>query len=140
MILPPYVRPKPYLFNFVPFLRKPVANSIYPFIFLPKVIYSNLLSQDPNPYYYALLVHEQTHHERQKQMGILRFGWMYLFSSQFRHEEEKIAVSAGVQYLKKNNILFSVNITDKLNPDFLFLWPLSKYVNSTELNALYDNQ
>lgn len=112
MKLPWYILKKPSIGNFVPLLGKNIANSIGPFIFLPKHI--------------ALLLHKETHRKRQKQIGLFVFGFKYLFDPKFRFREELIAVKEGMKYLKKNNIPFNFDKNAKFLSSYIYLWPVSK--------------
>lgn len=113
MMLANYVKPKPWYFMFIPMLNKYVANSLYPFIFMPKDIYINLRSSNPNLHHIALLIHEEAHRKRQKQMGWLPFGVKYLLDPKFRFNEEL------------------------LNSGWLCLYPVSKYSTEKELKKVW---
>lgn len=133
-----YIKPKPDLFKYIPWLSSNVANTLYPFIFLPKEIYNNLVSHLPNQKYIALLVHEQFHYRRQQEMGAVVFGIKYLFSSKFRFSEELDAVKAAVNYLKQQNITVDIESFNLDNPEYLFLWPISKHYEPEKLKELYE--
>ncbi len=127
MKLEPYVKPKPWFFTFIPKLNTYTANSIYPYIFLPKDIYINLSTDNPNPYYVALLIHEETHYVRQKHIGVFIFTLKYLFDSKFRKKEELLAVKEAIKYLKKQGISFNFNEHERNLSNYLYLYPISKY-------------
>jgi len=80
------------------------AQSIYPFILIPDKIFQNLKSKSPNPNYISVLIHEETHRRRQKEIGALNFFLKYIFDSKFRLEEELIATKAAMEYLKSKGI------------------------------------
>jgi len=138
MNLPKYVKGKPGFFKFIPILGEYTANSIYPWIFLPKGVYENLKFPSPNPPYVALLIHEQKHYERQRKIGWLLFGLKYLFSAKFRFNEELIAVKEAMKYLKKNNISFDFDRKAKTLSSYLYLWPVSKNYAEKELRKIWD--
>lgn len=134
MELPRYVRKTPSSLRF--FLRKKVAYSIYPYIFLPESIYENLHSENPEITFQALLVHEEEHRREQKK-GPFKFALQYIFSTSFRRDEELKAVNAAIQYLKGKGI--SVDLSQKrepYDPRFLFLYPISEILSAEQLAYL----
>lgn len=138
MTLGVYIKPTPKLFRFLPLLLKPVAYTIYPFIFLPREIFINLQSNHPNPKFIALLIHEEFHRERQKQLGVLSFALQYFFSPRFRSQEELAGVTAALKYLKTKNIpFFNIEKISFLDPEYLFLWPVSKAYGLDKIRKLY---
>ncbi len=138
MKLPWYVVPKTALFDWIPLLGKSTANSIGPFIFIPTKIYIDLKSENPNPKHIALLIHEETHRKRQKQIGFLKFGMKYLFNSNFRFQEELIAVKEAMKYLKKNKIKFDFDKNSKFLSSYVYLWPVSKKYAEKELKRVWN--
>lgn len=132
-----YIQPKYFWLKFIPLLSNNIANSIYPFIFLPKEVFDNLKTNRPNPYYIALLIHEEKHRERQKQK-LFSFWIKYLLSSSFRFAEELIAVKTGIKYLKENNIPFYFNDKNKKELKCLYFWPISRYYNMENLKKLWN--
>jgi hypothetical protein len=68
--------------------------AIYPNIYLPKKVFDNLKSKNPDPKYIDVLVHEQKHLKRQKEIGLLKWGIKYVFSPKFRLSEEILAIKA----------------------------------------------
>jgi hypothetical protein len=137
MNIPSYIKPKPLIFKVILFLRYNVANCIYPFIFTPRAIYNNLVSENQNPYYLALIIHEEVHYKKQKELGILIFGLKYIFSKEFRLKEELNAIKASIKYLKSNNILLDLEKVDLSSSDYLFLWPISKYYKIEDIKKFY---
>jgi len=91
MELPSNVRIKKGLWNIFPF-SKYTAQAIYPNIYFTKDVFEDLKSNSPNPRYIAALKHEQTHIERQKKVGWVNWGLRYIFSPNFRFNEELIAL------------------------------------------------
>lgn len=137
MQLPNYIKPKPNWFNFIPILNQYTANSIYPYIFVPKDIFKNLKSENPDHSYLALLAHEGTHYKRQRQAGWLKFAIRYLFVPKFRFKEELIAVKVGMKYLKSNDIPFEFEEKSKKSAKNLYLWPISKNYGKLQLEKLW---
>jgi Cu2+-exporting ATPase len=135
-VLPPHVKPIPVVFDFIPGLSKPVARTIYPWIFLPRKIFYVLQQPNPNPFYNALLIHEQVHYARQKAMGLFSFGLKYLMSRHFRLSEEKMAVNEAIHYLKIKKVDINFNPKDRLAHENLYLWPLSKLYSGEKLEKL----
>lgn len=136
--LPKYVREKPEFIKYFPFIGEYTANSIYPWILVPKDVYKNLKSPIPNPYNLALLIHEQKHYERQKKMGSFWFGIKYLFSAKFRFNEELVAVKEAMKYLKKNKIPFDFDKKAKILSSYLYLWPVSKHYAEEKLRQVWE--
>jgi hypothetical protein len=135
--LPSYVRPMPAFFTFMPGLSRLVGRTVYPRIYLPLAIVEGLNQPTPNPFYMALLIHEQVHYERQKKLGLLKFGLRYLFSPDFRLGEEKMAVRKALQYLKSENLTPQFDFKNKFAPENLYFWPLSKSYSSEDLATLW---
>lgn len=138
MKLPNYVKPKPKLLGILPMIGNRTANSIYPFILLPKTVYEALLEERPDPRLVALLIHEETHRNRQKKMGWFKFGIKYIFDKRFRFNEELLAVKEGMKYLKKNNIAFDFEKNAKHLSGWLYLWPVSKNYAKEELERIWN--
>jgi hypothetical protein len=124
MKLPLNVKPKGFLSNIFPF-SKYTAQAIYPNIYFQRGVYDNLKSEKPNPVYVAALKHEQTHIERQKKTGPLMWGLKYIFSPDFRFNEELEAIKATIKYYKKEKINFGIDRRAKLLSGWLYLWCVS---------------
>lgn len=138
MKLASYIKPKPPFFKYIPMLNKYTANSLYPIIFMPKDVYEDLKSSNPDPRHIALLMHEETHRKRQKQIGWFRFGVKYLFNPGFRFNEELLAVKEAMRYLKKHKIPFDFERKAQVLSGGLYLWPVSKYYAKKELEQVWD--
>ena len=104
------VKKKPKIWEFIPWLSSYTAQAIYPNIFVSKEVYEDLSRSKPNHKFVAVLEHEKKHIERQKELGFIKFGIGYLFSTKFRFQEEFLAIKEGMKYLKKNKLTFD---TDK---------------------------
>lgn len=139
MELPWYVISKGKIFDAIPVLGKATAQSIGPFIFLPSVIYKDLKSSNPNPKHIALIIHEETHRVRQKEVGFVKFGIQYLFNPKFRFAEELRAVKEAMKYLKTNNVPFDFENKAKFMSSFVYLWPVSKHYAEGELKKVWDS-
>lgn len=138
MQLAKHIKQKPRYFKFIPGLNTNVANTIYPFIFLPKEVYQGLLSDSVDPRYAALLVHEEHHYKKQKEMGLLVFGIKYLFSEHFRDNEEIAAVKEALKYLKNRNQPLIFADDSLTNPHNLFLYPVSKRHSLETIKVWWD--
>ena len=139
MKLPWYVISKGLVFDSFPILGKATAQSIGPFIFMPVGIYKNLRSQQPDPRHVALLIHEETHRKRQKEVGFIKFSLQYIFNPKFRFTEELLAVKEAMKYLKKNKIPFDFESKAKFMSSYVYLWPVSKDYAKNELKKVWDN-
>ncbi len=139
MKLPPNVKPKPFIWNLFPF-SKYTAQAIYPNIYFKNQVYENLKSNNPDPHYIAALKHEQTHIERQKKKG--RFGWglNYIFSPNFRFNEELEAIKASMKYLKSLNNSFDTNKAARYLSGWPYLWCVSYQRAKTKLDKIWQEQ
>ena len=138
MKLPWYVVSKGSLLHHLPLIGKSTAQSIGQFILIPDPIYRDLQTDNPNSKHVALLIHEETHRQRQKEMGVLKFGYQYLFNSKFRFQEELLAVKEAMRYLKKNKIPFDFDRNAKFLSSYVYLWPVSKEYAEKELKKVWD--
>lgn len=138
MKLPNYVRPKPGFFKYIPALKDYTANSIYPWIFIPRDIYDDLKSDVPNDKHVALLIHESTHYKRQKSIGWFKFGIKYLIFSEFRFNEELVAVKEAMKYLKSKKIKFDFDRKARHLSSHLYLWPVSKEYAEKQLRRVWN--
>lgn len=137
-MLRPHIKLKSKLWKFIPWFTDFTANAIYPNIYLPKKVYENLKSKNPKPKYMVALIHEETHLQRERQMGWLKFGIKYLFLSKFRFNEEMIAIKAAIKYQKKNNLSFDIEKTAKYLSGWLYLWPVSYKEARIELEKAWE--
>lgn len=125
MKLDPNIKPKPRWWNIIPMLSSLTANAIYPNIYLPKKVYESLLSDNPKLKWIAVLIHEQEHIKREKEIGVIMFGLKYLFSPKFRFSEELIAIKAQMKYLKSVGKKFDTNKAAKYLSGWLYFWPVT---------------
>ena len=109
------------------------AQGIYPYILVPPYIYEDLQSAAPNPYYLALIAHEQTHLDRQAEYGFVRWMAFYAVGSNFRFKEEIEAIRAQMAFLKSKGLSYPIEATAKLLSSWLYLKPVSY---ETALEAL----
>jgi len=71
-------------------------------------------------------------------MGILKFGFQYLFNSKFRFQEELLAVKEAMKYLKKRKIPFDFDKSAKFLSSYVYLWPVSKKYAKKELKKVWE--
>jgi len=138
MKLPWYILSKGSFLHHLPLIGKSTAQSLGPIILVPDNIYRDLKSDNPNPKHLALLIHEETHRKRQKEMGYLSFAFRYLFNSNFRFQEELLAVKEAMKFLKKNHIEFDFDKNSKFLSSYVYLWPVSKEYAEKELKKVWD--
>ncbi|QQG47517.1 MAG: hypothetical protein HY044_00265 [Candidatus Woesebacteria bacterium] len=121
MRLPKNVKVKPIFFQHT-------AQAIYPNIYVPKWLYEHLKSKNPDSERVAVIIHEQTHIKRQKEMGWFLWEIKYVFLPKFRLEEELLAIKAQVKYLKSKGIKYDekdVEKAAKFLSSYLYLWMVS---------------
>lgn len=121
MKIPKNVKPKNFFFNLFPF-SKYTAMAIYPNIYFTKEAFQSLISNNPSPDYIAALKHEQTHIERQRTMGWFKWGILYIFSSQFRFNEELAAIKSTMKQFKKEGLVFDIDKRARHLSNWTYLW------------------
>jgi len=143
MRLPTHVKSKPSLPTFLKriplfdMLFCKTAQGIYPYIFVPREIYTNLQSSKPDPYHISLIVHEQTHLNRQKKLGWLIWITTYIFNPNFRFNEELAANIEQMIYMKKNNLSFPFEMKAKMLSSWIYLKPVSYEVALLRLKCAW---
>ncbi len=139
MKIPSNVKAKSWIWNVSPVLSKYTANAIYPNIYVPKWLYEDLKNKNPNPKNISILIHEQTHIKREKEMGWLKWGFLYVFNSKFRLQEELIAIGESFKYLKSKDIKLTeveINKIARGLSSYLYLWMISYENAKKELKKL----
>jgi len=106
----------------MPILAKYTAHAIYPNIYLPRAIYEDLQTKHPDPKSVSILVHEQTHIERQKQVGWLLWGFMYCLVARFRLNEELEAIKSSMKYIKSEGKGWDTDKNARALSGYLYLW------------------
>ena len=114
------------------------AQGIYPYILVPRHIYDDLNSPAPSPYSLALIIHEQTHLDRQSKYGWIQWMVSYAVSSKFRFGEELVAAKAQMRFLKRNGLTFPIEATAKLLSSWLYLKPVSYETAMKELTLAWE--
>ena len=137
MQLPNYVRKNVWWWRFFPWLNR-TANTIYPWVYLPVGVFDDLLSLHPSPFSEATLKHETVHWERQKEMGIVRFGFNYFFSREFRYQEELLATEAQIKYLNLSGLAFDIEERARRLSSSEYLWCVSYERAKQELVEMWE--
>lgn len=118
MNLEKYIKIKPRIWTYIPWLSGS-ANTIYPYIYLPAEIYTDLENDQPKINSLATLAHEETHLQRQKEVGITKYAFLYTLNKNFRFEEELIAIKEQMKILKNN---FDIEERAKRLSSYEYLW------------------
>ncbi len=101
------------------------VTAVSPNVYLPPKIYENLISDQPDPVYVAILAHEFTHVERQQDFGVLKWLALYLLSAEFRVNEELIADAEQMKYLAAAELPYDVEARAKMLSSGLYFWPIT---------------
>lgn len=128
---------KPSFLGFIPGFSY-TAQAISPFILVSAEVYGNLISKNPNPRYIAALEHEKKHVEREKELGFINFGIKYLFSPEFRFQEELLATKEGMKYFKQNKLDFDTSRSAKFMSSWLYLWMVPYERAKRELDRAWE--
>ncbi len=125
MKLPRYVKTQPALLRYLPTFKNSGGNNVFPFIFLRKDLYNDLLTDKPQPKSIAALLHEETHRQRQISSGWFLWSLKYVLFPSFRFMEELEAYKATMSVLKKNKVPFDTEKVSKHLSGPLYLWSTS---------------
>lgn len=137
MKLPVNVRVKRGILAVIPWVSDNVAHAIYPNIYLPRKYFDDLNHRNSDPKNIAILVHEQTHIERQKKRGWLKWGIKYLLFPKFRFNEELIATKAQMVVFKKYKRDFDIEKGAKSLSGWLYFWPVAYEMAKRELEKIW---
>ena len=133
------VKAKGILWNIFPWIGDKTATAIFPNVYVPAFLLEDLKSQEPNPFFVAVIKHEQTHIERERQQGLFFWGLKYLISPKFRLEEELIADGEAMKFLHQAGLSFDVETRAKMLSGWLYFWPDSYDSVKSQLNSLWEN-
>jgi len=136
MKLPKNVKIKSGILAIIPWVSNHTAQAIYPNIYLPRKVYINLEKSKPNSEYIAILAHEQTHIERQKKTGFIKWLIKYIFLPKFRFNEELVAIKVQIKCLKKYKKEFDIEKKAESLSGWLYLWPASYKTAKRELEKI----
>jgi hypothetical protein len=119
------IRVKKFPWTVLPIISTYTAHAIYPNIYVPRHIYDDLKSKNPEPRNVATLIHEQTHIDRQKKDGWFIWGLKYCLVASFRLDEELQAIKASMKYMKQKKQTWDTARTAKFLSSYLYLWCVS---------------
>jgi hypothetical protein len=111
--------------NLIPWLSLNTITAISPYVYVPPEVYKNVQSNEPNVHYLAMLAHEFVHIERENAAGILKWMFLYIFSAEFRVEEEIIADKASMVFLANKGLEFDIERRAKMLSSWLYFKPIS---------------
>lgn len=132
------IRPQWWLkIPFKPFNDRGICVAFFPNIYLPEYVYNNLYSDSPDPGYQALLVHENEHYLRQREVGWYKWLFKYLTDRKYRFSEELAADKAEMRFLKKIGGHFDLNIEAQLLSGSLYHHPVSFEYAKQELEKAW---
>jgi hypothetical protein len=137
MKLPSNVKTKPRFWDLLPWLSGNTAQAIYPNIFISRKVYDKLSSPNSDLKYIAVLLHEQTHIERQRKTGFLKWGIKYVFSPKFRFNEELEAIKTQISYLKRHKKKFDIEKSARYLSGWLYFWMVSYRKAKEELEIVW---
>ncbi len=138
MELQTHIKTYPTFWQYLPLVNQASGSTLYPYIFVTKHIYENLISSNPDPRYTALIKHEEIHLTRQKQIGVFKFILLYLFSPSFRLNEELLAYKVTFEELQKASLAIDEDTLSKKLSGPLYLWATSYKNAKTQIAALLD--
>ncbi len=122
MKLPDFVKQAPIWWKYFPYLKILRGCLFFNKIYLRNDIYSNLLSKNPDDYNYSVLLHEMKHLERMNAIGMIKFGFQYIFSKKHRLEEELLAMQEQIRYLRSKNLKFDIGKAAFSLSSWAYLW------------------
>lgn len=128
---------KPSFCRFIPGFSY-TAQAISPFILVTPEVYDNLALGNPHQMFVAVLEHERKHIEREGNLGFIKFGIKYLFSPEFRFQEELLATKEGMKHWKKNKLSWDTKRSAKFFSSWLYLWMVPYERAKRELDKLWN--
>lgn len=117
------IRSRPAFIDGMPGLSPTSATAIYPYIYVGKALYANLISEQPDPSNVALILHEQEHIKRIREAGILKWYGRYAISRTFRLQEELAAIEPQFAHLKGYGISVDFKHRARILSGGMYLWP-----------------
>ncbi len=125
--------------EFIPFIPRDTAQAIYPYIYLPPKTYKELLDGKGTPRLQAVLVHEQTHLDRQEVTGPLLWVVRYLLDKRFRYEEELIAIREQMAVLAAANEELDISAFAQKLSGYIYLRMISYEQATQDLETMWIN-
>jgi hypothetical protein len=116
------VKRKPLLIDIIPGVGRDTGTTIYPYVFLGRLIYKDAFGANPNPYTVGLILHEQEHLTRMKRYGVVKWYFHYLFSPTFRLEEELGAYALQFAHIKHAGLTVNLATIARFLSSWLYLW------------------
>ena len=116
------VRRAPVFWKYLPYFCKVRGLLFINRIYLRADVFDDVYSSSPDPYSISILIHEQTHYQRMKEIGMLRFGIKYIFSAKGRFEEELAAITEQMRYLKEHGKNYNIERTARALSSWYYLW------------------
>ncbi len=129
----------PLYWNYIPFLATKMASSIYPNIYLPDKEYNDWNSPHPSILTQSIIVHESTHLKNWKEIGVLKFAFLYLFSKSFRLKAELVPIKAQMVFLKEHNQIYDIERKARHFSGKEYFCLLSKHQSREVLTKLWEN-
>lgn len=139
MKLPSNVKIKSGLWNLIPWILNKTAQAIYPNIYIPRSMYQKLISDNPDVWSIARLIHEQEHIKRQKRSGFAVWVLKYIFSRTFRYEEEVAADIPKLKFIKEKGLDPYIEVRAKQLSGWLYFWPVSYLEAKKRLDDIWNN-
>jgi len=133
-----HVKPKPKLIEPLPWLGRRTATTLYPNIYVPRSVYHDLRTANPDVYNIALVLHEQEHWQHIKRDGTLPHYWRYITSRRFRFEEELAAIAPQCRYLKRHGAEPMFDRRARLLSGWLYLWAVDYETALLRLQKIWD--
>ncbi len=130
-------RKKPYLIELLPWIGRGTSTAIYPYVFLSRKVYEDIVSANPDPYSVSSLLHEQEHLERARKYGVLMWYASYLFNKDFRFKEELAALEPQLRYVKSQGLTFNLERKARSLSGWLYFRPVSFDKALVEVQGLW---
>ncbi len=134
------VRKKPYVIELLPWIGRGTSTALYPYVYLSRKAYDNILSANPDPYSMSVLLHEQEHLKRAKKYGVLKWYVNYLFNRDFRFKEELAALKPQLGYVKSRGLTFNLELKARSLSGWLYFKPVSFDEALTEIKIIWERQ
>lgn len=138
MITLPVVRRAPVYWRYLPYFTKIRGLLFLNSIYLRADIFDDIHSNSPKPVNMGVLIHEQTHFERMREQGMLRFGIKYLLSSKVRFEEELAAITEQMRYLKSKGEGYDIERASRALSSIYYLWCVTYDIAYRELSEKWE--
>lgn len=133
------IKRKPAILNLIPWLSDKTIQGIAPYIWVPKTMYNQIEKDRLSIVNESILIHEATHIKRQRQSGLLVFGFKYVLNSRFRYDEELAAVKSQMVFLKKNKVAYDIHLKALRLSSWLYLWCTDFETAKNDLTKMWDN-